>query len=69
VRMNQPPPGFRRSKGKKVLVFMGLAVLMGAGGATAAIIVKKSGGKRGGVHAHIGKDVSDFQQMGEVGVA
>ena len=32
-------------------------------------VVKKSGGKRGGVHAHVGEDVRDFQQMGEIGIA
>ncbi len=32
-------------------------------------VMEKSGGKRGGVHAHVGENVRDFQEMCEIGIA
>src|SRR5262249_17786356 len=32
-------------------------------------VVQQRRGKRGGVHAYVGKDVRDFEQVGNVGVA
>lgn len=32
-------------------------------------VVKEGGGERGGVHAHICKDVGDLKKMGEIGIS
>jgi len=32
-------------------------------------VVEQRGGQRGRVHAHVGKNMGDFQQVGEIGIA